>query len=39
IVQEAGGRILPLAGGRPGVAAARPGLVEELVELTRERST
>lgn len=36
IVAEAGGRVLPLAGGREGVAAGRPGLVEELVELTRE---
>jgi myo-inositol-1(or 4)-monophosphatase len=36
IVEEAGGRVLPLTGGRPGLAAARPGLAEELVELTRE---
>ncbi len=36
IVREAGGAVLPLEGGRPGVAAARPGLVEQLVELTRE---
>jgi myo-inositol-1(or 4)-monophosphatase len=36
IVHEAGGVVLPLAGGRWGVAAARPGLAEELVELTRE---
>lgn len=36
IVEEAGGRVLPLSGGRFGLAAGRPGLVEELVELTRE---
>jgi fructose-1,6-bisphosphatase/inositol monophosphatase family enzyme len=36
IVREAGGVVLPLSGGRPGVAAARPGLAEQLVELTRE---
>jgi myo-inositol-1(or 4)-monophosphatase len=36
IVQEAGGVVLPLSGGRPGLAAARPGLAEQLVELTRE---
>jgi fructose-1,6-bisphosphatase/inositol monophosphatase family enzyme len=36
IVEEAGGRVLALTGGRPGLAAARPGLAEELVELTRE---
>jgi myo-inositol-1(or 4)-monophosphatase len=36
IVAEAGGRVLPLEGGRFGLAAAAPGLVEELVELTRE---
>jgi fructose-1,6-bisphosphatase/inositol monophosphatase family enzyme len=36
IVQEAGGIVLALEGGRSGVAAARPGLAEELVELTRE---
>jgi myo-inositol-1(or 4)-monophosphatase len=37
IVQEAGGRVLPLEGGRPGIAAASgPTLAEELVELTRE---
>jgi myo-inositol-1(or 4)-monophosphatase len=36
IVREAGGAMLPLDGGRPGVAAARPGLVEQLVDLTRE---
>jgi myo-inositol-1(or 4)-monophosphatase len=36
IVAEAGGAVRPLAGGRPGVAAGRVGLVEELVELTRE---
>jgi myo-inositol-1(or 4)-monophosphatase len=36
IVAEAGGAVRPLSGGRAGVAAARPGLVDELVELTRE---
>lgn len=36
IVAEAGGRVLELSGGRFGLAAAAPGLVEELVELTRE---
>jgi myo-inositol-1(or 4)-monophosphatase len=36
IIREAGGEVLPLVGGRPGLAAARPGLAEELVELTRE---
>jgi myo-inositol-1(or 4)-monophosphatase len=36
IVAEAGGRVLPLKGGRPGLAAAGPRLVEALVELTAE---
>ena len=36
IVAEAGGRVLALEGGRFGLAAGAPGLVEELVELTRE---
>ena len=36
IVQEAGGRVVPLSGGRPGLAAARPGIVEALAELARE---
>jgi myo-inositol-1(or 4)-monophosphatase len=36
IVREAGGIVLPLEGGRFGLAAGRPGVAEELVELTRE---
>jgi myo-inositol-1(or 4)-monophosphatase len=36
IVQEAGGRVVPLEGGRPGLAAAGPSLVEELAALVRE---
>jgi myo-inositol-1(or 4)-monophosphatase len=36
IVREAGGAVLPLVGGRPGLCAARPGLAEELRELVRE---
>jgi myo-inositol-1(or 4)-monophosphatase len=36
IVSEAGGRVLPLIGGRTGVAAAGPGLIEQLLELTAE---
>jgi myo-inositol-1(or 4)-monophosphatase len=36
IVREAGGVVLELSGGRFGVAAARPGLAEQLVELTKE---
>jgi fructose-1,6-bisphosphatase/inositol monophosphatase family enzyme len=36
IVREAGGLVLPLTGGRPGLCAARPGLAEELRELVRE---
>jgi myo-inositol-1(or 4)-monophosphatase len=37
IVREAGGRVVPLSGGRPGLAAAGPGLVEALAELVREQ--
>jgi myo-inositol-1(or 4)-monophosphatase len=36
IVREAGGEVVPLAGGRPGLAAARPALVEELAALAAE---
>jgi fructose-1,6-bisphosphatase/inositol monophosphatase family enzyme len=36
IVTEAGGRVVPLKGGRPGLAAAGPRLVEALAELARE---
>jgi myo-inositol-1(or 4)-monophosphatase len=36
IVREAGGVVLPLEGGRPGLCAAGPGLAEELRDLTRE---
>lgn len=36
IVEEAGGRVLPLAGGRPGLAAAGPRLVDALAELAAE---
>jgi myo-inositol-1(or 4)-monophosphatase len=36
MVREAGGVVVPLTGGRPGLAAAGPGLVEELAELARE---
>jgi myo-inositol-1(or 4)-monophosphatase len=36
IVQEAGGATRPLSGGRAGLAAAGPRLVDQLVELTRE---
>jgi fructose-1,6-bisphosphatase/inositol monophosphatase family enzyme len=36
IVREAGGEVVPLEGGRPGLAAAGPRLVGQLVELTRE---
>jgi myo-inositol-1(or 4)-monophosphatase len=32
IVQEAGGRVRPLEGGRPGLAAAGPGLIDQLWE-------
>lgn len=36
IVREAGGVVLPLVGGREGIAAARPALVEALAELAGE---
>src|SRR3954471_16739006 len=36
IVTEAGGRVVPLAGGRPGLAAAGPRLVQALADLARE---
>jgi myo-inositol-1(or 4)-monophosphatase len=36
IVREAGGEVVPLEGGRPGLAAAGPGLVRELADLARE---
>ena len=36
IVREAGGEVVPLEGGRPGLAAAAPQLVSRIVELTRE---
>jgi myo-inositol-1(or 4)-monophosphatase len=36
IVREAGGEVVPLEGGRPGLAAAGPTLVEQLAELARE---
>jgi myo-inositol-1(or 4)-monophosphatase len=36
IVSEAGGRVEPLVGGRAGVAAAGPRLIDQLLELTRE---
>jgi fructose-1,6-bisphosphatase/inositol monophosphatase family enzyme len=36
VVREAGGVVLPLIGGRPGLCAAGPGLVGELRELVRE---
>jgi myo-inositol-1(or 4)-monophosphatase len=36
IVEEAGGRVLPLVGGRPGLAAAAPAIVEALADLARE---
>jgi myo-inositol-1(or 4)-monophosphatase len=36
IVREAGGVVRPVVGGREGVAAARPALIDALVELTRE---
>jgi myo-inositol-1(or 4)-monophosphatase len=36
IVTEAGGRVVPLAGGRPGLAAAGPRLVEELAALAKD---
>jgi myo-inositol-1(or 4)-monophosphatase len=36
IVREAGGAVLELEGGRPGLAAAGPSLVGQLAELARE---
>ena len=36
IVREAGGEVLPLEGGRPGLAAAGPRLVRPLADLVRE---
>jgi fructose-1,6-bisphosphatase/inositol monophosphatase family enzyme len=36
IVREAGGAVLPLVGGRPGIAAAGPNLIDELADLVRE---
>ena len=36
IVSEAGGEVLPLEGGRPGLAAAGPRLVRPLADLARE---
>jgi myo-inositol-1(or 4)-monophosphatase len=36
IVREAGGEVLPLEGGRPGIAAAGPRLVRALADLARE---
>jgi myo-inositol-1(or 4)-monophosphatase len=36
IVEEAGGRVVPLSGGRPGLAAAGPRLVDELAALAAE---
>ncbi|MEA2439293.1 MAG: monophosphatase [Thermoleophilaceae bacterium] len=36
MVREAGGRVVPLTGGRPGLAAAGPRLVDALAELARE---
>ena len=36
IVREAGGEVLPLEGGRDGVAAAGPRLVRQLADLVRE---
>jgi myo-inositol-1(or 4)-monophosphatase len=36
IVEEAGGRVVPLVGGRPGLAAAGPRLVEKLAALAKE---
>jgi len=36
IVREAGGEVLPLEGGRPGMAAAGPRLVHALADLVRE---
>ena len=39
IVREAGGEIVPLEGGREGLAAAGPRLVHQLAELVREPAT
>jgi fructose-1,6-bisphosphatase/inositol monophosphatase family enzyme len=36
IVREAGGEVLPLSGGRPGLAAAGPRLVQALADLAAE---
>jgi myo-inositol-1(or 4)-monophosphatase len=36
IVREAGGVVEPVRGGRDGVAAAGPSLIDDLVELTAE---
>src|SRR4051794_35317710 len=36
IVREAGGAVRPVVGGRDGIAAAGPSLIDDLVELTRE---
>jgi fructose-1,6-bisphosphatase/inositol monophosphatase family enzyme len=36
IVQEAGGVVRPVVGGREGIAAAGPSLIDELVDLTAE---
>jgi myo-inositol-1(or 4)-monophosphatase len=36
IVREAGGRVVQLEGGRFGIAAGPPGVVEKLAELVRE---
>ena len=36
IVREAGGEVLPLEGGRPGLAAAGPRLARALADLVRE---
>jgi myo-inositol-1(or 4)-monophosphatase len=36
IVREAGGEVMPLEGGRPGLAAAGPRLVRALADLVRE---
>jgi fructose-1,6-bisphosphatase/inositol monophosphatase family enzyme len=36
IVREAGGAVVELEGGRPGLAAAGPRLVQPLADLARE---
>jgi myo-inositol-1(or 4)-monophosphatase len=36
IVEEAGGRVVPLAGGRSGLAAAGPRLVQALADLAKD---